>query len=78
MTITIYTTPNCRQCDFTIKLFEQAGIRYELTDVTTDAAALATVQALGYIAAPVVVAGAQHWSGFQPDRIAAVLVDTDQ
>jgi glutaredoxin-like protein NrdH len=27
------------------------------------------VMALGYLQAPVVVAGNEHWSGFRPDRI---------
>ncbi len=30
------------------------------------------VMGLGYLQAPVVVAGGQHWSGFRPDRIAEV------
>ena len=29
------------------------------------------VMALGYLQAPVVVAGDEHWSGFRPDRIKA-------
>jgi glutaredoxin-like protein NrdH len=28
--------------------------------------------ALGYLQAPVVVAGTEHWSGFRPDRIRAI------
>lgn len=28
--------------------------------------------ALGYLQAPVVVAGNDHWSGFRPDRIKAL------
>ena len=28
--------------------------------------------ALGYLQAPVVVAGGEHWSGFRPDRIKAL------
>jgi glutaredoxin-like protein NrdH len=27
---------------------------------------------LGYLQAPVVVAGNEHWSGFRPDRIKAL------
>lgn len=27
------------------------------------------VMALGYLQAPVVVAGEEHWSGFRPERI---------
>jgi len=30
------------------------------------------VMALGYLQAPVVVAGGEHWSGFRPDRINAL------
>jgi glutaredoxin-like protein NrdH len=30
------------------------------------------VMALGYLQAPVVVAGSEHWSGFRPDRIKAL------
>ena len=41
-------------------------------DVTSDAQALSTVRALGYVQAPVVVSGEEHWSGFRPDRIEAL------
>ncbi|SLA36917.1 glutaredoxin electron transport component of NRDEF (glutaredoxin-like protein) NrdH [Mycobacteroides abscessus subsp. abscessus] len=27
---------------------------------------------LGHLQAPVVIAGAEHWSGFRPDRIKAL------
>jgi glutaredoxin-like protein NrdH len=30
------------------------------------------VRGLGYLQAPVVVAGDTHWSGFRPDQISAV------
>ncbi len=42
---------------------------YEVVDITEDADARAYVMALGYLQAPVVVAGDQHWSGFRPERI---------
>lgn len=42
--------------------------------MSQDADAFEYVQSLGYQAAPVVVAGDEHWSGFQPDRIAALAV----
>ena len=41
-------------------------------DISTDAEALARVKSLGYAQAPVVMAGADHWSGFRPDKIKAV------
>jgi glutaredoxin-like protein NrdH len=30
------------------------------------------VKSLGYVQAPVVVAGEDHWSGFRPDKIKAI------
>ncbi|NIZ90857.1 glutaredoxin-like protein NrdH [Kineococcus rubinsiae] len=72
MSITVYSTPSCVQCKATYRALDKKGLAYEVVDVTQDAQALATVQALGYVQAPVVVVGDEHWSGFRPDRISAV------
>ncbi|ART74418.1 NrdH-redoxin (plasmid) [Mycobacterium dioxanotrophicus] len=69
MTVTVYTKPGCVQCQATFKALDKAGIEYSFIDVTTDEQARDYVQSLGYLAAPVVVAGKDHWSGFRPDRI---------
>lgn len=69
MSITVYSTPSCVQCRATYAALERSGLEYTVVDVTTDAEALATVRGLGYVQAPVVVAGGEHWSGFRPDRI---------
>lgn len=69
MTVTVYTKPGCVQCNATFKALDKAGIEYTEIDVATDLDALAYVQSLGYLAAPVVVAGQDHWAGFRPDRI---------
>ena len=50
----------------------QAGLAYEVVDITEDSEARDYVMALGYLQAPVVVAGDDHWSGFRPDRIKAL------
>ena len=72
MTVTVYTKPGCDQCTATYLQFDKAGIEYTVVDLTEDAEARAHVQSLGYLQAPVVVAGDQHWSGFRIDRIKAV------
>jgi len=72
MSITVYSTPSCVQCKATYRALDKKGVPYEVVDVTTDAQALALVHGLGYVQAPVVVAGDEHWSGFRPDRISAV------
>jgi glutaredoxin-like protein NrdH len=72
MSITVYTKPACVQCNATYKALDRQGIAYDKVDITLDAEARDYVMALGYLRAPVVVAGRQHWSGFRPDRINAL------
>lgn len=73
MLITLYSKPNCPQCDQSKKVLGRAGIDFEVKDVTEDPEAHAFVVTLGYSAAPVVyVSEDQHWSGFRPDRIRAL------
>ncbi len=69
MAITVYTTPACVQCVATKKALDRAGLDYELVDISLDEEAREYVLALGYLQAPVVVTGAEHWSGFRPERI---------
>ena len=72
MTITVYTKPACVQCNATYKALDKLGLDYDVVDITEVAEARDYVMALGYLQAPVVVAGTEHWSGFRPDRIAAI------
>ena len=71
-TITVYTKPACVQCNATFRALDKAGVDYAKVDITVDSDARDYVMGLGYLQAPVVVAGGQHWSGFRPDRIAEV------
>lgn len=68
--ITVYSKPQCVQCNATYRALDKAGLDYEVVDVSVDADALERVRALGHLSAPVVVAGDAHWSGFRPERIA--------
>lgn len=70
--ITVYTKPACVQCNATYKALDKAGVEYRVIDISEDADARDYVMALGYLQAPVVVAGDDHWSGFRPDRIKAL------
>lgn len=72
MTVTVYTKPACVQCNATYKALAKQGIEYNLVDITESPEAREYVMALGYLQAPVVVAGDEHWSGFRPDRIKAL------
>lgn len=73
MAVTVYSKPACVQCTATYRALDAQGIEYEIFDVSADDKALATVKELGYMQAPVVVAGGEHWSGFRPDKIQALV-----
>lgn len=66
MQVTVYTTPSCAQCEMTKKTLTRGNVTYDVVDLSLDATAMEYVtKELGYSAAPVVVAGTQHWSGFR-------------
>jgi len=72
MTVTVYTKPACVQCNATYRALDKKGIAYQSVDITEDPAALERLLSLGYQQAPVVITDADHWSGFRPDKIAAI------
>ncbi|WP_301150478.1 glutaredoxin-like protein NrdH [Mycobacterium simiae] len=78
MNTILYTKPNCVQCDATKRALAKSGIAHELVDITAEPDARDYVLSLGYLQAPVVIAGDQHWSGFRPDRIKALAHDLMQ
>ncbi|HEX7824704.1 MAG TPA: glutaredoxin-like protein NrdH [Mycobacterium sp.] len=67
--VTVYTKPACVQCTATYKALDKQGVNYSVVDISADPKARDYVMALGYLQAPVVVSGDDHWSGFRPDRI---------
>jgi glutaredoxin-like protein NrdH len=48
------------------------GTPFEVVDLSQDSDAMDMVRELGYAAAPVVIYGDTHWSGFRPDMIASL------
>lgn len=69
MSITVYSKPMCVQCDATKRALDKQGLDYTIVDMSEDATALDYVKSLGYVQAPVVMAGDAHWSGYRPDLI---------
>lgn len=72
MSVTVYSKPACVQCDATYRALDKKGVAYDVVDISQDAEALELVRSMGYMQAPVVVAGDSHWSGFRPDQISAL------
>lgn len=72
MEVVVYSKPNCMQCEQTKKWLEKKGIEFSVVDMSVDAEALEKMKQLGYRQAPVVVAGEDHWAGFNPAKINAL------
>lgn len=73
MSVTVYTLPSCVQCESTKRMLERHAIDYDVVDLSEDEASLEMIRELGYQAAPVVISGDDHWSGFRPDRIVGLV-----
>lgn len=77
--IEVYTQPACGPC---IGLKAQAralGIERRFFDITEDPDALATIKALSYTGTPVIINTdtGEHWKGFIPEKLQALVADRD-
>lgn len=73
MTVTVYTTPSCIQCESTKKFLDKNEIAYSVVDLSEDQDAMQMVKELGYSSAPVVIAGDKHWAGFRPGMLSELV-----
>lgn len=71
--VTVYSKPGCVQCTATCRAMDQRGIDYSVIDISKDEQSYALVRELGYMQVPVIMTNEGHWSGFQPDRINALV-----
>lgn len=71
--VTVLTKPNCQQCKMTKRDLDRSGVEYVIRDLSTDADALALAKELGHLSAPIVIADGESWSGYRPDKIAALV-----
>ena len=81
MQITVYTQPDCVQCDRTKKWLDDPNRgnlkdQYHTVDLSKNPSDLEAVKALGYMSAPVVIVNdngdtmdEKHWYGFRPDLL---------
>ena len=76
---TVYTKPDCPQCDKTKAYFDAKAITYTAVDITEVPAALEYItEELGYSQAPVVVSNTDdqdHWSGLRRDKLVQALMN---
>jgi glutaredoxin-like protein NrdH len=67
--VTVYTNPNCVQCDMTKRQFDKLGIDYSVVDLATVPKKAAEFKELGYLSAPIVTTDTKVWSGFKLTKI---------
>lgn len=73
MSVVLYAKEKgCRQCEYTAKVLKKNGVPFETVILDKDQDARDYVASLGYMQAPVVVNGDDHWSGFRPDKLDAL------
>jgi len=66
---TVYTKPNCVQCEATKRYLDRTGVEYNTVDITKDPEGLELILGMGFSEAPVVLSEAGNWSGFKPDQL---------
>lgn len=78
MTITVFTLPECVQCDSTKRMLDRAGVEYSTIDLSQDDESMAKVRSLGYQSAPIVyIDENRHWSGFRMERLKNIIAELD-
>ena len=58
-------------------MFDRDKVNYNAIDLSTDEEAMDKIKEMGYTAAPVVIAGDHHWSGFRIEKIKGVIAEVD-
>lgn len=77
MNVTVYTNPNCVQCDQTKRYLDKKNIAYTAVDLSQDKEALDMVLELGFKSVPVVITDHDKWSGFRLEKLNAIAVSHD-
>ena len=72
--ITVYSKPNCVQCEATKRHLAKLDLSFDVVDITEDLEAYDKVTGLGFKAAPVVITDKDAWSGYQPSKIDELVV----
>ena len=71
--VTVYTNPNCVQCDMTKRLFDKAGVKYSVVDLASVPDKVAEFKEQGLMAAPIVTTDIKVWSGFRKPKIESLI-----
>ena len=67
--ITVWSKPQCVQCDATKRKLDKAGIAYTEHDLTEHPDKAAEFRDQGYATAPIVITPRGAWAGYQHDHL---------
>ena len=77
--LTVYSRPNCMQCEMTKMRLKQNDIPFEAVDIEANPGALELLKHYGYSSLPVVAIDdelsdeSKTWAGFQIEKLEALL-----
>ena len=71
--ITVYSNPNCVQCESTKRFLNLKGIEFESKMISDSPEILSLIEEKGYRTAPVVVTETDSWSGFRLEKLNELL-----
>jgi glutaredoxin-like protein NrdH len=75
MNVTIFTKPNCVQCEATKRWLDRENVTYSTVDLSQNADAMHKILDLGYTSAPVVITDTDSWSGFRINKIQDLIAE---
>jgi len=67
--VTVYSNPNCVQCENTKRFLTNKGIGFEAKMLQDSPDIMPLIQEKGYRTAPVVVTDSDSWAGFRLDKL---------
>lgn len=73
MAVKVYTKAACGPCTATKRKLKKNGIEFEEISIENTPGAREYIQSLGFAQAPVVVTETETWSGFEPDKLEALV-----
>lgn len=69
MKVTVWTLPNCVQCEMTKKTMTKLGIPFEVQSLEDQPLVMEGFKSQGLMSAPIVTTDSKAWSGFRLDKI---------
>lgn len=67
--VTVYSNPNCVQCETTKSYLKQHNIAFESKMIADSPEIESLIQEKGYTSAPIVVTDNDSWSGFRITKL---------